>query len=40
MMVMGLIAEGDTVVGYFRCACPYQGDWRGHAPTGRRFARR
>lgn len=37
MEVVALIAEGDTVVGRFRCAGTHLGEWRGHAPTGRRF---
>ena len=37
MKVLDLIAEGDTVVGRFTCSATHQGDWLGHAPTGRRF---
>ncbi len=37
MDVVDLIAEGDTVVGRFRCSGTHLGVWRGHAPTGRRF---
>jgi predicted ester cyclase len=32
-----LIAGGDRVVGHFRCSGTYEGDWLGHAATGRRF---
>jgi predicted ester cyclase len=34
---LDVIAEGDKVVGYFRCSGTHKGKWRGHAPTGRRF---
>ena len=37
MEVVALIAEGDTVVGRFRCSGTHLGEWLGHAPTGRRF---
>jgi predicted ester cyclase len=37
MDVVDVIAEGDKVVGYFRCSGTHKGRWRGHAPTGRRF---
>jgi predicted ester cyclase len=37
MEIVALIAEGDTVVGRFRCTGTHLGEWRGHAPTGRRF---
>jgi predicted ester cyclase len=39
MEVVELIAEGDTVVGRFRCSATHLGEWLGHAPTGRRFER-
>jgi predicted ester cyclase len=39
MEVVELVAEGDTVVGRFRCSGTHRGLWRGHAPTGRRFER-
>lgn len=39
MEVVDLIAEGDKVVGRFRCSGTHLGAWRGHAPTGRRFER-
>ncbi len=32
-----MIAEGDKVVGRFKCSGTHLGDWLGHAPTGRRF---
>lgn len=37
MQVIDVIAEDDKVVGYFKCSGTHQGEWRGHAPTGRRF---
>ena len=37
MRTVALVAEGDTVVGRFRCSATHGGEWRGHAPTGRRF---
>jgi len=37
MEVVDVIAEDDRVVGHFRCSGTHQGEWRGHAPTGRRF---
>jgi predicted ester cyclase len=37
MQVVDVIAEDDKVVGYFKCSGTHQGEWRGHAPTGRRF---
>jgi predicted ester cyclase len=37
MEIVQLVAEGDTVVGRFRCSGTHLGDWRGHPPTGRRF---
>jgi predicted ester cyclase len=39
MEIVDLIAEGDTVVGRFRCSGTHLGDWMGHPPTGRRFTR-
>ena len=39
MEVVELIAEGDAVVGRFRCSATHLGEWLGHAPTGRRFER-
>ncbi len=37
MRTVALVAEGDTVVGRFACSGTHRGEWRGHAPTGRRF---
>jgi predicted ester cyclase len=37
MELLDVIAEGDKVVGYFKCSGTHEGEWRGHAPTGRRF---
>ena len=37
MEVREVIAEGDKVVGYFKCSGTHQGDWRGIPPSGRRF---
>jgi predicted ester cyclase len=37
MEIVALVAEGDTVVGRFTCSGTHLGEWRGHAPTGRRF---
>jgi predicted ester cyclase len=37
MEVVDLIAEGDKVVGRFACSGTHLGEWRDHAPTGRRF---
>lgn len=37
MKLVELIGEGDTVVGRFKCSATHLGEWRGHAPTGRRF---
>ena len=37
MEVADIIAEGDKVVGHFRCSGTHRGQWRGRAPTGRRF---
>lgn len=37
MDIVDLIAEGDAVVGRFTCSGTHTGDWRGHAPSGRRF---
>lgn len=39
MEIVELVAEGDTVVGHFRCSGTHLGEWRGHPPTGRRFTR-
>ncbi|MPZ89881.1 MAG: hypothetical protein GEU81_17890 [Nitriliruptorales bacterium] len=37
MDIVALVAEGDTVVGRFRCSATHLGEWRGNPPTGRRF---
>jgi predicted ester cyclase len=37
MDVIDVIAEDDKVVGYFKCSGTHDGEWRGRAPTGRRF---
>jgi predicted ester cyclase len=37
MEVEDVIAEGDKVVGYFKCSGTHRGAWRGRPPTGRRF---
>lgn len=37
MELVELVAEGDTVVGRFKCSATHLGEWRGNAPTGRRF---
>jgi predicted ester cyclase len=37
MQVVDLIAEGDRVVGHFRCSGTHRGEWLGVPATGRRF---
>jgi predicted ester cyclase len=37
MATVALVAEGDTVVGHFRCSGTHEGRWLGKEPTGRRF---
>ena len=37
MEVIDVIAEGDKVVGLFKCSGTHEGEWRGHPPSGRRF---
>jgi ubiquinone/menaquinone biosynthesis C-methylase UbiE/predicted ester cyclase len=37
MEIVELIAEGEKVVGRFRCSATHLGPWRGRPPTGRRF---
>jgi predicted ester cyclase len=39
MELLGLVADGDTVVARFACSATHLGEWRGHPPTGRRFER-
>jgi predicted ester cyclase len=35
--IVELVAEGDTVVGRFKCSGTHEGEFLGLAPTGRRF---
>lgn len=35
--IVQLVSEGDMVAARFRCSGTHLGNWRGHAPTGRRF---
>jgi predicted ester cyclase len=37
MEIVELIAEGDSVAAHFHCSGTHRGEWRGVAPTGRRF---
>jgi predicted ester cyclase len=37
MEIVDLVAEGDTVVGHFRCSGTHRGEWNSIPPTGRRF---
>jgi predicted ester cyclase len=37
MQTVELVAEGDRVVGRFRCSGTHLGPWRGSQPTGRRM---
>jgi predicted ester cyclase len=37
MEIVELIAEGDAVVGHFKCSGTHLGDWLGVPATGRRF---
>ena len=39
MEIVELIAEGEKVVGRFRCSATHLGPWRGQPATGRRFER-
>jgi predicted ester cyclase len=39
MEIVQLVAEGETVVGRFRCSATHLGPWEGREPTGRRFER-
>ena len=32
-----MVAEGDKVVGHFKCSGTHEGEWRGMPATGRRF---
>lgn len=35
--IVELVAEGDTVVGRFRCSGTHRGEFLGEAPTGKRM---
>jgi predicted ester cyclase len=37
MQIVELVAEGDRVVGRFRCSGTHLGPWLGSQPTGRRM---
>ena len=37
MTIADVIAEGDKVVGYFKCSGTQEGEWRGRPPSGKRF---
>jgi predicted ester cyclase len=37
MRIVELIAEGDTVVGHFKCSGTHLGEWLGIPATRRRF---
>jgi predicted ester cyclase len=37
MDVVDVIAEGDKVVGYFKCSGTQLGEWQGRPASGRRF---
>ena len=37
METVALVAEGDVVVGHFRCSGTHTGPWRGRPGTGRSF---
>jgi hypothetical protein len=37
MELVEAVAEADKVAAYFKCSGTHQGEWRGRAPTGRRF---
>lgn len=37
MEIVDLIAEGDTVVAYFRCSGTHEGAWLDYPATGKRF---
>lgn len=39
MEIVELVAEGERVVGRFRCSASHTGEWQGVAATGRRFDR-
>lgn len=37
MRLVQMVAEGDRVAAHFKCSGTHRGQWRGVAPTGRRF---
>ena len=37
MEIVDLVAEGEKVTAHFKCSGTHEGDWQGHAATGRRF---
>jgi predicted ester cyclase len=37
MEIVDLVAEGERVAAHFKCSGTHQGEWQGHAATGRRF---
>lgn len=37
MEIVDLIAEDDKVAAHFKCSGTHRGEWRGRAPTGKRF---
>jgi predicted ester cyclase len=37
MRIVALIAEGDQVVGHFKCSGTHEGEWHGRPGTRRRF---
>jgi predicted ester cyclase len=37
MEIVDLVAEGDKVVGHFKCSGTHRGEWLGVPATGRRF---
>ena len=39
METVSILADGDQVVGRFRCSGTHTGPWLGHPPTGKRFRR-
>lgn len=37
MQLLELVGDNEVVVARFACSATHSGEWRGHAPTGRRF---
>ena len=37
MEIVDLVGEDDRVVAHFKCSGTHEGEWRGIAPTGKRF---